>query len=68
MRLNVQGTDTPSCTTAQLVNLGSTADGHLGNLGGATFNRLLYASLHTRYDHYEHSVNVFINNYRFWHF
>jgi hypothetical protein len=38
-------THAPSCTTAQLVNLGSTVGGDLGNLSGTTSDRLLYACL-----------------------
>jgi hypothetical protein len=35
----------PFCTIAQLVNLGAIAGGLLGNLGGATSDRLFYACL-----------------------
>ena len=39
-------THAPSCTTTQRVNLGSTAGGHLDNLGGIASDCLLYACLH----------------------
>ena len=38
-------THTPSYTTAQLVDLGMTVGGHLGSLGSAASNRLLYACM-----------------------
>jgi hypothetical protein len=38
-------TRAPSCTTAQLINLGATTGGHLGDLGTTASDRLFYACL-----------------------